>query len=171
MNDHADVLDNRDVTEELLRRRIEAQALKIANVKAIISKSDADSNHVIEMNDANVKEVMETSFKAVLDFLAQNNGGIKQFFLEADASFAKLKKSIEDAKVDEANRPSNVAAGPKGVAFMGLRADFRKLEEKMEATAAAVNVATMSAGAAPSRGADSYAMPSRGADSSALTEL
>ena len=90
--------------------------------------------------------------------MAQSNGGIKQLFLEADASFAKLKKSLEDAKADEANRPSSVAAGPKGLAFMGLRADFRKLEEKMEATASAANVANMSAGAAPSRGAGSSAM-------------
>ena len=108
MNDHADVLNDRDVTEELLRRRLEEQALEIANVKSIISKSDAESKHAIEMNDANVKEVMETSFKAVWDFLAQNNGGIKQLFLEADESFGKLKKSFEDAKAEEANRPPSV---------------------------------------------------------------
>ena len=47
MNDHADVLNDRDVTEELLRRRLEEQALEIANVKSIISKSDAESKHAI----------------------------------------------------------------------------------------------------------------------------
>ena len=82
-----------------------------------------------------------------------------------------MKKSFEDAKADEANRPSSVAAGPKGLAFMGLRADLRKLEEKMDATAAAVNVASMAAGAAPSRGADGYTMHPPGIDNPAMAEL
>ena len=107
---------------------------------------------------ARLKESMDASLKAVWDFLAQNNGGIKQFFLEADESFGKLKKSLDDAKAEEANRPSSVAAGPKGLAFMGFRADIRKLEEKVEATAAAVNAASVSAAAAPSRGTDGSAM-------------
>ena len=59
VNDHADVLDNRDVTEELLRRRIEAQALEIASVKAIVSKADAEAKLAIEQNDAKLKETME----------------------------------------------------------------------------------------------------------------
>ena len=115
VNDHADVLDNRDVTEELLRRRIEAQALEIASVKAIVSKADAEAKLAIEQNDAKLKETMEISFNGVWEFLTKNNAGIRQIFLEADENFGNLKKSFEDAKADEANRPSSVAAGPKGL--------------------------------------------------------
>ena len=95
MNDHADVLNDRDVTEELLRRRLDSQAMEIAHVKAIISKADAETKQAIEMNDAKLKEAMETSLKAVWDFLAQNNAGIQQLFTEADASFSRLVKTLK----------------------------------------------------------------------------
>ena len=98
VNDHADQLDNWDVSEELLRRRVDTQAMEIANVKAIFSKANEDMKHDLERNDAKLKEVMESSLKGVWDFLAQNNSGIQHLFSEADASFARLKKNVEEAQ-------------------------------------------------------------------------
>ena len=52
MNDHADVLNDRDITEELLRRRLDGQELEIAKMKAIVSRADAETKQSIEKNDA-----------------------------------------------------------------------------------------------------------------------
>ena len=40
INDHADAIDSRDVTEEILRGRIDNQLIDIANMKAIIAQND-----------------------------------------------------------------------------------------------------------------------------------
>ena len=84
-----------------------------------------------------------------------------------------MEEAVKDMAAARSLQPSAVAAGPKGLAFMSLRADLKKLEEKLESrftefksdlsdVRAAVNVASMSAGAAP---------PGIGVDGNAMQEL
>ena len=139
INDHADVIEAADAEEEFLRNRLDAQALEMANMRSVIAKADADSKAVLESNDAKLKGDMEVAFQKVWDFLAQNNAGIAQMFGEADAAVAKLARGLEELKADEANKPSNVATGPRGLAFMSIRADVKKLGEKVDTPVYAVH--------------------------------
>jgi hypothetical protein len=180
INDHADVLDSRDVTEEILRGRLDSQATDLANLKAIIAQADEDLKRVVgimEANDEKLKASFAQSTQDIWEFLYRNNTGIRELFAEADASVKHLKGFMEEAVKDMAAarslQPSAVAGGPKGLAFMSLRADLKKLEEKLDSrftefksdlsdVRAAVNVASMSAGAAP---------PGIGVDGNAMQEL
>ena len=126
VNDHAEDLDEVDFERRLARRTSQAQAEELTALKDTIAKTDTENKAILEKNDANLKGVVENALKGVWDFLSQNNQGIQQLFSEADASFTKLVKNIAEAKAAEGDKPSNVASGPKGLAFAGLRAELRK---------------------------------------------
>ena len=167
INDHADVLDSRDVTEEILRGRLDGQAQDLANLKAILVQADEDHKRIVvamEANDEKLKASFAQATQDLSQFLERNNVGIMKLFAEADASVKHLKGFMEEAVKDMAAarslQPSSVASGPKGLAFMSLRAELKKLEEKVDArfaeyksdmseVKATVNVASMAAGAAP----------------------
>ena len=69
---------------------------------------------------------------SVWEFLSQNNQGIMKLFGEPVAALNKWAKVVEESKIqaDGSTRPSQVASGPKGLAFVALRAGLRKLDEK-----------------------------------------
>ena len=48
------------------------------------------------------------------------------------AQTATLATQLEEVKAAEGTKPSTVAAGPRGLAFAGLRHDVRKVDEKLE---------------------------------------
>ena len=84
-----------------------------------------------------------------------------------------MEEAVKDMAAARSLQPSAVAAGPKGLAFMSLRADLKKLEEKLDTrfaeyksdlsdVKATVNVASMAAGAAP---------PGISVDSTVMQEL
>jgi hypothetical protein len=90
-------------------------------------------------------------------------------FADADAALNKLRSQtevlagqIEEVKAAELARPSAIAAGPRGLAFMNLRADVRKIEEMVDSfrkdlgqVKVEANVAATAAGAATQSGAAS----------------
>ena len=103
INDHADIIEAADAEEDVVRDRMDLQALDMANMKSVIAKADADSKAILEYNDGKLKEDMAASFQKVWDFLSQNNTGIAQMFSEADAAVAKLGAALEE----------ELAAGPR----------------------------------------------------------
>ena len=131
-NEHADFLDEEEFEKRSLRRQQQKQASEIAHMKAIIEATTAEMKDSLGQNDMQLKEAMAASTKAVWDFLEANNHGIMQMFREADAAVSKLAGLVEELKTDESHKPSSVATGPRGLAFMGLRADLKKLEEKVD---------------------------------------
>ena len=162
INDHADMLENHDVSEEIIRGRVDNMAVDVANSKAIIAQAGENNKKPLEENDAMLKESMATSIQALWDFFAQNNAGIAKMFQNADAALVKLAVSVEASKA-ALLQPSSVAAGPNGFAFTGLRAELKKSEQKVNTRftdvqgevnelKANVNAATMAAGAAGPEG-------------------
>ena len=161
VNDHADALDAAEIAGDSLRARVEQQALEIAHVKAVLAK-----------NDEAIKTDMVSAIKGVWDFLEKNNTGIRHMFQEAEDAVVRLGVQAEEAKAAITameNKPSAVASGPKGLAFVSLRADLKKLEEKLDNTvtklkakvdesSGAVNAAFMAAGAAVPGSGDGQTM-------------
>ena len=72
VNEHAGLLDNLDVGEELLRGHLDNQPIDVANAKAIIEGNDAEFKRALEFNGAKLKENMATSVQALWDFLAHD---------------------------------------------------------------------------------------------------
>jgi hypothetical protein len=142
VNDHAELLNASDAAGDSLRRRVEQQSLETAHVKEVVTRADGVTKQAIEEQDHRLRQDTAKEIHGVWEFLTNNNAGIRQLFNEADNAVAKLVQNVDEMKgrVDNLeNKPSTVAAGPKGLAFVGLRADLKKLEEKMEARAAEFN--------------------------------
>ena len=98
VNGHADAMEAADTEGEILRSRIDVQAMDIANMKSIVAQSDAEAKRILEFNDGKLKKDMAFSLQKVWDFLAMNNGGIMQLFGEADAAVTKLAKRHRGAE-------------------------------------------------------------------------
>ena len=110
---------------------------------------------LVEANDFKLKADVSQSFQGVWGFLEANNAGIAQMFGEADAAVKLLVRRADEQAAMPLLQPSAVAAGPKGLAFVGLRADLKKMQENLEATQALLeatraeaNVAANAAGPA-----------------------
>ena len=56
LEDHADLLDNADTSEELLRRRVDHQALMVSNMEVTLARADAEANAVLEAKHAKLKD-------------------------------------------------------------------------------------------------------------------
>ena len=109
---------------------------------------------IVNANDSKLKMDLATSIQSLWGSLDSNNVGIMQFFHGADAAVEKLTeglgeiklqtdeatKKIDRVQADEGTRPRLVAAGPKGFAFVGLRADLRELDEQVEGVGAQLGV-------------------------------
>ena len=136
-NENADLLDGLSYESRVLKRAdrnhaLETQSIKIAMVDA--GEELKQVAGIVEANDAKLKEDMASSVRGLWEFLEANNGGIMNMFQVADASVKLLEEHINEAakhiqqlKADEGTKPSQVASGPKGLAFVSLRADMLKL--------------------------------------------
>jgi hypothetical protein len=136
LNNHADLLDGTDFELRCSKRAARDQSVDFKAMRAQVAKVDEEMQQVtniVEANDAVVKNEFAQAVKGVWDFLQANNAGIMKMFTEADAAVNKLKGLMEETAKDTANaqllQPSAVASGPKGLAFMSLRSELKKLEE------------------------------------------
>ena len=166
VNNHAEMLDDASSESEDQKGIVQDQARDIKNMKRDLAAADTAIKKVVEENDDLVKTRVAASFKEVWDFLAANNQGIMNLFTGADASVAHLRAQTEalavkldELKTEEQTKPSAVATGPRGLAFVGLRADLKKLEDQIgrvqkevEMVKIEANVAATAAGAAAPAG-------------------
>ena len=138
---------------------VQKQAVEIAKMKATIEAPNADLKADLVQDDTQVKEAVADATRTLWEFLEANNHGIMKPFHEADAAVGELAKLVEEVKVEDSHKPSSVATGPRGLAFMGLRADLKNLTGKVDTqfmqfmrnideVTANVNVAATAAGAA-----------------------
>ena len=137
LNNHAECIDNEHYEGCLVSRSVREQTAEVKAVKAGITTAEQelkDVTGIIQANDEKLKEDFAASIAKVWEFMSQNNCGIMGLFQEAGAAVKQVKlqmeatqKHVEEAKAAESAKPSEVAAGPKGLAFVGLRADMRKL--------------------------------------------
>ena len=75
-----------------------------------------------------------------------------EVLLPPTKSISMAKKRLEQTRLEESTRPSQFATRPRGLAFVGLRSDLNKLDDKaadlavkLEGTEAEVNVSAMAA--------------------------
>ena len=129
LNNHADYIDGVEFEQRAFKRASREQALETKSLESRVVKADREFQRVYgiaEVDHLKLKEDVVTSVAAVWEFLSQNNCGIMQLFQEADAAVKKVKLQTEETLKDmvaaQLLQPSSVASGPKGLAFVGLRA-------------------------------------------------
>jgi hypothetical protein len=164
VNDHAAQLDGVIFEQRSSKRSTRKTALEFKAFKAGLVQTNEECQilaNVVEANDCKLKMDFAESMKGIWGFLETNNVGIMGLFQEADAALNKVKlqtevtqKHLEETKAADGARPSEIAAGPKGLAFVGLRAEMKKLDGKVEdlkaqmtVVRAEANVAATAAGA------------------------
>ena len=133
VNDHAELLNASDAAGDSLRRKVEQQSLETAHVKEVVTRADGVTKQAIEEHDHRLRQDTAKEIHGVWEFLTNNNAGIRQLFNEADNAVAKLVQNVDEMKgrVDNLeNKPSTVAAGPKGLAFVGSELTSRSSKRR-----------------------------------------
>jgi hypothetical protein len=170
LNNHADLLDGTDLELRVQRRSARAQALEVKALKAEAEEMNGMKKH-LDKTEEEMKQIlimMEASVAqsntGIWDFPQANDEGVMMMSTDADAAVNKLNRLVEEAANDTAAarslQPSAIASGPPGLAFMRLRSGLTTLEETVGAQSselqndlndvnAAMDVATVAAGAAP----------------------